>query len=289
MAVERLLDPADARVAAYRHLSDADLLKSHGLFVAEGRLVVRRLIEGGRHTLRSLLVNEAAARSLGPLLAAVTAPIYQCDTADFLGLTGHHIHRGCLALVERPSPLTVDGVLATLDATPMPDPGSTAIRSTKDSQGRSPAMLVVLEGVTNADNVGGVFRNAAAFGADGVLLSPGSCDPLYRKAIRTSMAATLQVPYARIADWPRGLDGLRARGFVIAALTPREPALTLAAFAGSRRPARVALLVGTEGDGVSAGAEAAADVRVRIPITATVDSLNLAVAVGIALHQLSSR
>jgi tRNA G18 (ribose-2'-O)-methylase SpoU len=289
MSVERLLDLADPRVAAYRHLSDADLLKSHGLFVAEGRLVVRRLIEGGRYTLRSLLVNEAAARSLEPLLAAVTAPIYQCETADFLGLTGHHIHRGCLALVERPAALTVDGLLAPLDAPPTSTArGSRAVCPATESAGRSPAMLVVLEGVTNADNVGGVFRNAAAFGADGVLLSPGSCDPLYRKAIRTSMAATLQVPYARIADWPRGLDELRAHGFTVAALTPREPAVPLAAFAGSRRPARVALLVGTEGDGVSAGAEAAADVRVRIPITATVDSLNLAVAVGIALHQLSS-
>lgn len=265
MAVHRLLNPADPRVAAYRGLSDADLLKSHGLFIAEGRLVVQRLIEEGRYTLRSLLVNEGAVRSLDPWLASVGAsvPIYLCETSAFLGLTGHHIHRGCLALAERPPALTPGAVLA-------------AART-----------VVVLEGVTNADNVGGVFRNAAAFGADAVLLSPTCCDPLYRKAIRTSMAATLHVPWARVDDWPRGLDELRASGFIIAALTPREPSVTLDAFVASPRPSRLALLVGTEGDGLTADAEAVADVRVRIPIVPAVDSLNLAVAVGIALHRLS--
>ena len=226
-------------------------------FVAEGRLVVRRLIEEGRHTLRSLLVNEAAVRSLGPLLATIgdRVPIYQCETSDFVGLTGHHIHRGCLALVERPAALDVDTLLESLEPKAVSSHSGTASI-------RPSAMLIVLEGVTNADNVGGVFRNAAAFGAGGVLLSPTCCDPLYRKAIRTSMAATLRVPYARVADWPRGLDELRARGFTIAALTPREPSVPLAAFAASPRASRVALLVGTEGDGLTTDAEAAADLRV---------------------------
>ena len=119
-----------------------------------------------------------------------------------------------------------------------------------------------------------------------VLLSPTCCDPLYRKAIRTSMAATLRVPYARVADWPRGLDELRARGFTIAALTPREPSVPLRSLRRIARASRVALLIGTEGDGLTTDAEAAADLRVRIPIAPAVDSLNLAVAVGIALHQL---
>jgi tRNA G18 (ribose-2'-O)-methylase SpoU len=292
MSVERVLDLADPRVAAYRHLSDGSLLKSHGLFVAEGRLVVRRIIENGCHTLRSLLVNGAAARSLGPLLETIgdRVPVYLCETADFLDLTGHHIHRGCLALVERPSPLNVRTLLESIAATDASSdtspPGGRPATGTRPL--RTPAILIVLEGVANADNVGGVFRNAAAFGAAAVLLSPTCCDPLYRKAIRTSMAATLQVPYARVHDWPRGLYDLRAMGFTIAALTPREPSLTLAAFAASAQPARVALLVGTEHEGLSAGAEAAADVRVRIPIAPAVDSLNLAVAAGIALHQLSA-
>jgi tRNA G18 (ribose-2'-O)-methylase SpoU len=291
MPVERLLDLGDARVAPYRYLTDADLLKAHGLFVAEGRLVVGRLIEDGRYTLRSLLVNQAAARSLGPLLAAIDhVPIYLCEAADFQSLTGHDIHRGCLALVERPPALSLRTLLDSLDARTLSPaaqtsaPGPTAERSARPT----PTMLVVLEGVTNADNVGGVFRDAVAFGADAVLLSPTCCDPLYRKAIRTSMAATLRLPHARVDDWPRGLDALRAGGFTIVALSPRQPGTTLAAFAASNQSSKVALLVGTEGDGLSDAAETAAHLRVRIPLAPAVDSLNLSVAVGIALYQLSA-
>ena len=149
-------------------------------------------------------------------------------------------------------------------------------------------VVVVLEAVANADNVGGVFRTAAAFGADAVLLSPSCCDPLYRKAIRTSMAATLQVPFARIEDWPGGLAALGARGFTIVGLTPHAPAQPLDSFADSR-PARLALLVGNEGAGLSREAEAAAHHLVRVPIRPDVDSLNLVVATGIALSRLTSR
>jgi tRNA G18 (ribose-2'-O)-methylase SpoU len=148
-------------------------------------------------------------------------------------------------------------------------------------------VVVVLEAVANADNVGGVFRTAAAFGADGVLLSPSCCDPLYRKAIRTSMAATLRVPFARMEDWPHGLAALRARGFTIVGLTPRAEAQPLDIFAASR-PARIVLLVGNEGAGLSREAEAAAERLVRIPIRPDVDSLNLVVATGIVLSRLTS-
>jgi tRNA G18 (ribose-2'-O)-methylase SpoU len=148
-------------------------------------------------------------------------------------------------------------------------------------------LVIVLEAVANADNVGGVFRNAAAFGADAVLLSPSCCDPLYRKAIRTSMAATLQVPFARVADWPRGLETLEARGFTIVGLTPRASGQSLDNFAVSR-PARVALLAGNEGLGLSRESEAAVHQLVRVPIRSDVDSLNLAVAVGIVLSRLTS-
>ena len=151
--------------------------------------------------------------------------------------------------------------------------------------------LVVLEAVSNADNVGGVFRNAAAFGVGGVLLSPTCCDPLYRKAIRTSMGATLRVPFARAGagDWPGVLTRVRAAGFTIVALTPREPSETLEAFAARPRAPRIALIVGTEGAGLTPAVEAAADYRVRIPIAGGVDSLNLAVAAGIAcLHELKN-
>jgi len=257
------VDPDDPRVAAYRGVRDPQLARLNGLFIAEGRLVVRRVIESG-HRVRSVLVNDAARNALEPLLDALEAPVYVCDSAAIAAITGYNIHRGCLALVERPDPVA---------------PGEIVERA---------RTIVALEDVANADNVGGVFRNAAAFGA-AVLLSPRCCDPLYRKAIRTSMGAVLTVPWARIDDWPAGLFALRERGFTIAALTPREPALALETFAAGRNPSRVVLVAGTEGAGLSAAVGTNADCRVRIPIATAVDSLNLAVAVGIALSRLASR
>ena len=266
MAVERISRADDPRIAAYAGVRDGDLVRSRGLFVAEGRLVVRRVVEDARYRVESVLLNDAALHDLASTVAALAAdvPIFIGDTDDLAGIAGYDVHRGCLALVHRPTATPVDELIA----------------SAQD--------VVVLEGVSNADNVGGVFRNAAAFGAGGVLLSPTCCDPLYRKAIRTSMGASLRVPFARAAgqDWPGVLARVRAAGFTIVALTPREPAETLDAFAARPRASRVALMVGTEGAGLTPAVEAAADHRVRIPIDDGVDSLNLAVAVGIALYAI---
>lgn len=261
----RLESADDPRVQAYRAVSEPELVRDSGLFVAEGRLVVRRVIEDGRCRVRSLLLSEAAHRDLEPVLARLDedVAVYTCAARDFLTITGFDIHRGCLAMVRRPAILSAEDILDTA------------------------RVVVVLEAVANADNVGGVFRNAAAFGADAVLLSPSCCDPLYRKAIRTSMAATLQVPFARITDWPHGLAALGARGFTIVGLTPRAPAQPLDRFAASR-PDRIALLVGNEGAGLSREAEAAAHHLVRVPIRPDVDSLNLVVATGIVLSRLTS-
>ena len=269
MNLERIECANDARAAVYREIGDGELLRARGVFVAEGRLVVRRVIEDARWAIESVLVNDAALRDLAASLDRLAAdvPVLVCRTSGFEELTGFNIHRGCLALVRRPAPLPLAALVA--EAT----------------------LLVALEGVTNADNVGGVFRNAAAFDADGVLLSPTTCDPLYRKAIRTSMGATLRVPFARAADqdWPDAIAGLRAAGFTIVALTPREPSEPLDAFAARPRPARLALVIGTEGAGLTPAVEASADHRVRIPISSRVDSLNLAVASGIALAQFRDR
>ena len=187
--------PNDPRVAAYRDIPEPELVRARGLFVAEGRLVVERLIEDGRCTIRSLLLSPAAHRSLEPMLTAIPpdTPVYVCEPRDFLGITGFDIHRGCLALAERPAPMATCEIL------------------------RDARTLVILEGVTNADNVGGVFRNVAALGADAVMLSPTCCDPFYGKAIRTSMAATLRVPFAIVDDWPGGLGDVRATGFTLVA------------------------------------------------------------------------
>ena len=261
--IERLNGPVDPRIKEYTSVADAKLVREHDLFVAEGRLVVQRLIEDGRYQIRSLLLSDTALRSLEPVIANLDAPIYVCAAGDFRGITGYNIHRGCLALGERPSASSAADLLAAAQS------------------------AIVLEDIANPDNVGGVFRNAAAFGVDAVLLSPACCDPLYRKAIRTSMAATLRVPYATIDAWPAALSDVRGLGFSIVALTPREPAEDLDRFALQHRSSRIALLVGAEGSGLTEDAERLADYRVRIPIRDNVDSLNVAVAAGIAMHRLT--
>ena len=260
MTVVRIDGPDDPRMDDYRNLTDAALLRSRGLFVAEGRIVVTRVIEDG-HSIVSVLLNDAALRGLEGSLATLhrDTPIYVCETAAFSAITGFNLHRGCLALTKRPPEPAVEEIVDVAD------------------------VLLVLEDVTNPDNVGSAFRNAAAFGAGGVLLSPACCDPLYRKAIRTSMGSVLRMPYARLKDWPAALTMLKAKGFRLVALTPRDSAVDLQS---CDRRARTAVLVGSEGPGLTAGAEAMADLCVRIPIRRTVDSLNLATATGIALYHL---
>jgi len=259
----RLTRLDDPRVELFAGVSDPALLRRHRLFVAEGRFVVERLLDAGRYRVRSLLLNEPSYESLAPRLEALAPEIevFVCGSADFTSITGFNLHRGCLALAERPRPLLVEQVLG---------------------EGR---LFVVLERITDADNVGSIFRNAAAFGVDAVLLSATCCDPLYRKAIRTSMGASLNVPFARVMHWERGLDLLRGRGVARVALTPAASAQPLADFC-RRRPEKLALLVGTEGAGLTAETLAHADYTVRIPIEPAVDSLNVAVATGIALARL---
>jgi tRNA G18 (ribose-2'-O)-methylase SpoU len=266
MQVVRIGGPDDPRAADYRDVGADRRLRERGLFVAEGRLVVERLVRDRRFAVRSFLFNAAAFRALGPLTADLGDDVtaYLCETGDFAGLTGFNLHRGCLALAERPAPLPVDSVIA-------------GARS-----------LVVLEAVANADNIGGIFRNAAAFGAGGVVLSHECSDPLYRKAIRTSMGATLRVPFATApaAGWRTALEGIRAAGFQLVAMTLAAGATRLDAFARGPRAGRVALVLGAEGHGLSGATEALADVRVTIPIEGAVDSLNVSVAAGIALCAL---
>ena len=265
MTVIPIASADDPRIALFRHVREPELVRSHGMFVAEGRLVVERVLADPRFEVVSLLVNDAAHAALAPALERSPEDVVtlRCDSSLLEAITGFDVHRGCLALVRRPTPIG----------------WRDAVRST--------SLIVVLEDVANADNVGGVFRNAAAFDAGAVLLSPGCCDPLYRKAIRTSMAMTLRVPYARLEPWPDMLDDLRAEGFMLAALSLREPSVSLRSFTSSPRAERVALLVGAEGSGLSDAVERRADARVRIPISDGVDSLNLAVATGIALSHLA--
>jgi tRNA G18 (ribose-2'-O)-methylase SpoU len=251
----------------YRGLSDGALMRQRGLFVAEGRLVVRRALEDPRYRIHSVLLNEASHRELADALArlATDVPVYVRSAEALLAITGHDFHRGCLALVHRPAESTIESIV------------------------NGPVPVVMLEEVTDADNVGGVFRNAAAFGVGGVILSSGCCDPFYRKAVRTSMATVLQVPFARATDWAHAIRWLRAHDFVIASLTPHHSAEPIDEFAGRVRGRKLAVVIGSEGGGLSDRTIGQTDARVRIPMTAGVDSLNLSVAAAIALFALRSR
>lgn len=266
MKVEILDDPADPRVAPYREARDGQLRGRAGLFLAEGRLVVRRLIEASRFRVHSLLLTPRALDDLRDLLAGDAAPpAYAASAETIRAVVGFKFHRGCLAAAVRGAPLRPEVLIEP--------PGART--------------LLALEELADPDNVGAVFRNAAAFGAAGVLLSPGCADPLYRKAIRVAMGATLSMPFARI-DWRDGIEGLRAAGYTLVALTPDRDADDIRTVVGRGSPSRrLALLVGAEGRGLGAGTRAAADRRVRIPMAAGADSLNVATACGIALHHLA--
>ncbi len=253
----------DPRLSDYRNIPDPDLLRSRGLFIAEGRQVVRRLLAVPRFRVRSLLLTPAARAGLADLLLQVAdVPVFVVTRDAMNAIAGFNIHRGCLAAGERPAPARWEDLAAAA------------------------RRLVVLEGVGNADNVGGIFRNAAAFGVDAVLLGPSCADPLYRKAIRTSMGAALQVPFASMDDWPVDLSRLKELGFGLWALTPSVDARLLP---HAEPPARLAWLVGHEGEGLSPAALEAADLRVRIPIAKGLDSLNVASAVAIALYESARR
>jgi tRNA G18 (ribose-2'-O)-methylase SpoU len=248
----------------YRLVGDPAALVRAGLFVAEGRIIVQRLLEQARFRVHSVAITPSAAAAMAPILAAAhqPPPIYRCDVEELRAVTGFDFHRGCLALAYRSAP-------------------ASAVELSHATR------VLVLEGVGNPDNVGGLFRTAFAFGVDGILLDPASADPFYRKAIRTSMAAVLRVPFARADEWPSGLDPLRRAGFVVAALTPSRDAVALREFARAPHP-RLALVVGSEGDGLSDALLRYADISVRIPIDARADSLNVAVAAGIALQMLNA-
>jgi tRNA G18 (ribose-2'-O)-methylase SpoU len=247
---------------AYRLVGDPDGLRRAGLFVAEGRLIVERLLLDGRFRAHSVAVTPAAAAALAPVLERrPDVPVHVCDPQELEALTGFDFHRGCLALAWRhPPTVTLESVAGA-------------------------RRLLALEHVGNPDNVGGLFRTAFALGVDAILLDRRSADPLYRKAIRTSMGATLRVPFGQLDAWDDDLQALRSRGFRVLALTPRPEAVPLndITIAGADR---TILVVGSEGYGLTGTALSGADVLVRIPIDPRADSLNVVVAAGIALGRL---
>ena len=269
MQLERVNDFEDPRIADYRNLKDKHLLAERGRFIVEGRVNLTVLLERSSFTPDSIFLSDRTHGSMQAELAdlAPRCPVYVAGQSVLDQIVGFPIHRGCLAACSRGisvDPMTLVGELLASESAPR---------------------IVVLEGILNLDNVGGIFRNAMGLGGRAILLCPRTVDPLYRKAIRTSMGGSLVVPFARAVDLAELLDELRAAGFEVLALDPAEEGVDLDDLVASEiGPA--ALLLGTEGAGLSETALARVDRRVRIAMEPGVDSLNVSVAAGIALHRL---
>jgi tRNA G18 (ribose-2'-O)-methylase SpoU len=261
---ERVASLDDPRLTDYRNIRDAQLLTERRIFVAEGRLIVTRLLSSRRFSTRSVLVTPAAGAMLADALTARDElPVYEVAQDVMNGVVGFDIHRGCLAIGERGRPLDPSALI------------------------QSGRCLLGLERIGNPDNIGGLFRSAAAFGVDGVLLDRASADPLYRKALRTSMAAALEVPFARSASWSATLSHCRESGLRLVALTPRREVPEWQEVAASLRDERVMLVVGHEGDGLADTTLSACDLQARIAVAPLVDSLNVSTAAAIALYELT--
>lgn len=264
MALERVDDVEDPRLDDYRHLRHPSrrvgVERERGIFTVEGRLSVEALLASD-YRLRSILVDERRTEVHAPVIDGADAPVFVAAPEVIAGVAGFAFHRGILAVAERPGPRAVSEVV--------------------DGARR----MLVVEGVSDPENLGALYRNAAAFGVDAVLLDPSTAEPLYRRVVRVSIGHVLKIPTARVPaeEWPSVLPGLFAE---VLALTPAGD--TVLADVAADPPERWAVLVGAEGNGLSTAALAAADHRVRIPMAGGVDSVNVATAAAIALHALAS-
>jgi tRNA G18 (ribose-2'-O)-methylase SpoU len=262
------LDTADdPRITGYRAVKDRDLIRYDGRFIVEGAIALERLLTASRFPIDSLFLAANRIDSLASILADLRPdiPVYVTPQSIMDGVTGFPIHRGILALARRTPMQTPEQLLAYLPAGPL--------------------TLLVLIGLSNHDNVGGCFRNAAALGAAAVLLDATSCDPLYRKAIRVSSGAALSLPFAHAGTGADIIASLIAAGVTPWALSPTggEP------LTSCEPPQRLALILGAEGPGLT-GELMARCSRISIPMAGDMDSLNVATAGAIALsHVLSKR
>ncbi len=270
MAVIELSDLSAPELEVYANLTNAQLRNrlepQKGILIAESLKVIRYALDAGCQPLSFLMERKRLPSARDLILRSGDVPVYTADRAVLASLTGYELSRGVLCAMRRPAPRSVEEVCA------------------------SARRIAVLEDITDAVNVGALFRSAAALGMDGVLVTPACCDPFYRRAVRVSMGAVFQVPWARVGDspsqWPQpGLDRLSALGFKTAALALRDDSLSLD---DPRLPReeRLALILGTEGDGLSSSTIARCDYTVRIPMRHGVDSLNVAAAGAVAFWQL---
>ncbi|MFF4173515.1 TrmH family RNA methyltransferase [Streptomyces sp. NPDC001744] len=258
--------PDDPRLRDYTDLTDVELRRrrepAEGLFIAEGEKVIRRALAAG-YEMRSMLLSAKWVDTMRDVIDDTGAPVYVIDPDLAERVTGYHVHRGALASMRRK---------------PLPDAAGLLAGARR---------VVVMESVNDHTNIGAIFRSAAALGMDAVLLSPDCADPLYRRSVKVSMGAVFSVPYARLENWPRSLETVREAGFDLLALTPAEEAVPLDEVAPHRLD-RVALMLGAEGEGLSARALRAAGTWVRIPMAHGVDSLNVGAAAAVAFYAVTA-
>lgn len=258
-------DPDDPRLSDYTGLTDVELRRrrepAEGLFIAEGEKVIRRAGQAG-YEMRSMLLSAKWIDVMRDVIDEVPAPVYAVSPELAERVTGYHVHRGALASMRRK---------------PLP-PAPELLASVR--------RVVIMEAVNDHTNIGAIFRSAAALGMDAVLLSPDCADPLYRRSVKVSMGAVFSVPYARLEEWPRDLETVRAAGFRLLALTPDEKAVDIDALA-PHKLGRAALMLGAEGAGLSTRALVAADEWVRIPMAHGVDSLNVGAAAAVAFYAVT--
>jgi tRNA G18 (ribose-2'-O)-methylase SpoU len=266
--VQRINDPADPLLSDYQDLTDVALRLAvepeHGIFIAEGELVIRRALAAG-YTMRSALMSPRWYETLDPLVAGGGGALYVASDQVLEQVTGFHVHRGALAsFARKPLPSAAE-VLA------------------------SAYRVAVLDTVNNPTNLGAIIRSAAGLGMDAVLLDPRSVDHLYRRSIRVSMGEVFSLPVARLEPpWPAGLGVVREAGFRMLALTPGEGATPLDQLSLDPDD-RIALLFGAEGPGLSPRVLAYADATVRIPMAHGVDSLNVGAAAAVAFYAVGRR
>ncbi|WP_338538086.1 RNA methyltransferase [Janibacter terrae] len=265
-----ITDPTDERLRDFVGLTDVKLRRvlepEGGLYLAESEKVIRRALAAG-HRPRALLMGERWLTDLADVVEQAEAdgvPVYTGSAEVIEGITGYNLHRGALASMHRPELPSLADVL--------------------DGARR----VLVIEDVVDHTNVGAIFRSAAALGTDAVLVTPRCADPLYRRAIRVSMGTVFQVPWTRVEPWPAGIEDLRAAGFTVAALALADDAVGLDELAADA-PERLALVLGTEGDGLARRTLGRVDVTVTIPMAGGVDSLNVAAAGAVAVWELRVR
>ncbi|WP_405391922.1 RNA methyltransferase [Streptomyces sp. NBC_01102] len=259
-------DPDDPRLGDYTGLTDVALRRrrepAEGLFIAEGEKVIRRAANAG-YAMRSMLLSAKWTEVMRDVIDEATAPVYLVAPELAERVTGYHVHRGALASMQR---------------RPLPD-----VRTLLAPESGTVRRVAVFEDIVDHANLGAAFRNAAALGIDAVLLTPRCADPLYRRAVKVSMGSVFHVPWTRFGAWPTDLGLLREEGFTTAALCLGDRSITLDELV-ARRHEKLALVFGTEGDGLTPEVLAAADEHVRIPMDAGVDSLNVAAASAVAFY-----